>query len=94
MGDDAGADTMMIATPGPDATLARHILVALAPRHGQTVPLDELAIEVEAHPWDLAPTLDAMEHFGQVARTPGTDLITLGSEAARRFGRASVRRPS
>ncbi len=84
---------MMIATAGPDVALARHILVALAPRHGRTLPLRDLASEVEANPADLAPTLDAMERVGQVERTPGTDLLALGAAAARRFGRSSGRRP-
>jgi len=85
---------MMIATVGPDVALARHILIALAPRHGQALPLGDLASAVEADPLDLTPTLDAMERVGQVERTPGTDLLALGAAAARRFGRASGRRPS
>ena len=84
---------MMITTAGPDVALARHILVALAPRHGQALPLHDLASEVEAQPADLTPTLDAMERVGQVEWTPGTDLLSLGAAAARRFGRASGRRP-
>lgn len=82
---------MMIATARPDPALARAILVAMTARPGDAITYDALAAELRDDAEALEATLDAMERAGQVERTPGTDLITLGAGAARRLKRPRAR---
>lgn len=78
----------MIAISRPDPALARSILVSLTARPSDAVPFDVLAAEAGVASQDLTPTLDAMEHTGQIERVLGTGSVTLGPEAARRLKRS------